>query len=197
MRTKLIAAIIVVVALAAGGWFAYTRFAHPTATDNAASADDGPLTISSFNDRRAEVRRKALEEFGHSRDKCLDEELLPLLHDSEADIRTRCEALLRERGLTNKEIDLGRMVSDPSPMKRLQVIDRLPADADLDPEVWLQRLTQDSSPAVRIGAARAAMDPTSPLGVNLTDRVREMAQKDPDGTVRQIAEYLLRTRTPQ
>jgi hypothetical protein len=197
MRTKLIAAIVVLAALAAGGWFAYTRFTRPAATDIAANVEEGPLTIASLLDSRAEVRRKALEEFGHSRDKCLDEELLPLLHDAEADIRTRSEALLRERGLTDKEIELGRVVSDPSPLKRLQVIDRLPADADLDPEVWLQRLTQDPSPAVRIGAARAAMDPTSPLGVNLTERVREMAQKDPDGTVRQIAEFLIRSRTAQ
>ena len=37
------------------------------------------------------------------------------------------------------------------------------------------------------------MDPTSSLGVNFTERVRLMAQRDPDGTVRQIADYLIRT----
>ena len=39
------------------------------------------------------------------------------------------------------------------------------------------------------------MDPSSSWGVNFSDRVRQMASRDPDGTVRQIADYLLRTQT--
>jgi HEAT repeat protein len=196
MRAKLIITLIVVAALTGGGWFAYTRW-HATPPEMNAttiSDDDGAMTVAKLSDKRAEVRRKALEALGASRDLCLDEELLPLLHDAEKDSRERCESFLKARGLTDKEIQIGRIASDPLPLKRLQLIDKLPTDFDLDAEAWLQRLSQDPSPAVRIGAARAAMDPSSTLGVNLTDRVREMAQKDPDGTVRQIADYLIRDR---
>jgi HEAT repeat protein len=155
---------------------------------------DSTALLPLLRDPEIMVRRRVLEAVANSPELATDEDLLPLLHDGEATLRARCETILRARGLTDKEIQLGRLLTDPSPLKRLQLIDRLPADADLDPEAWLKRLTQDPSPVVRIGAARAAMDPTSPLGVDLTPRVREMAQSDPDGTVRQIADYLIRNR---
>jgi hypothetical protein len=158
------------------------------------NAHDGTALRPLLQDPDVTVRRRVLEAVANSPELATDEDLLPMLHDSEGSLRARCEVILRARGLGDKELNLGRLLTDPSPLKRLQLIDRLPADADLDPEAWLKRLTQDPSPVVRIGAARAAMDPTSPLGVNLTERVREMAQKDPDGTVRQIAEYLIRDR---
>jgi hypothetical protein len=157
-------------------------------------ARDGSAVLPLLHDPDIAVRRRVLEAVGPSPDLATDEDLLPMLHDSDEGLRARCEEFLRGRGLGNRELDLGRLLTDPSPLKRLQIIDRLPADADLDADTWLQRLSQDPSPAVRIGAARAAMDPTSPLGVNLTERVREMAQRDPDGTVRQIAEFLIRSR---
>jgi hypothetical protein len=35
------------------------------------------------------------------------------------------------------------------------------------------------------------MEPGTAPDAKLTERVREMAQRDPDGTVRQIAEFLI------
>lgn len=146
-----------------------------------------------LRDPAPDVRRVVLKIAAPQRQAIPDDALLPLLHDADADLRHRAEAALRARGLRDKEIHIGKMVSDPSPLKRLEVISQLPSDADLDPEVWLKKLCDDPSPAVRANAACAAMDPTSTLGVDLRDRVRHMAQRDPDGTVRQIADYLIRT----
>jgi len=141
----------------------------------------------------ADVRRAALKAIAGNRGAAPDEVLMPLLHDADGELRARAEAILRGRGLNDKDIHLSRLVNDPSPLKRLEVIRLLPADAEMDPDVWLQKLCSDPSPAVRANAACAAMDPTSPLGVNFTERVREMARRDPDGTVRQIADYLLKS----
>jgi hypothetical protein len=69
----------------------------------------------------------------------------------------------------------------------------LPADAELDPRVWVQKLCQDPSPLVRASAARFAMEPGAPSDARLTEKVREMALRDPDGTVRQIAEFLIQS----
>jgi hypothetical protein len=109
-------------------------------------------------------------------------------------VRGRCEAALKIRGLRDKDVLLGRLITDSSPLKRLEVIRFLPNDSQLDPQAWLNRLCQDSSPIVRASAARFALDPAAEIDADLSPRVRQMAQSDPDGTVRQIAEFLLRSR---
>ena len=152
---------------------------------------DAPHLLRLLKDPKPEVRRSAILALGEMKEAVPDEDLLPSLHDPDEGVRDLCEAALRWRGLGEKDIQMGRLVSDPSPLKRLQVLQQLPADNELDPQLWLQKLCQDPSPAVRASAVRAALDPDSGLHVNLTDRVRHMAQHDPDGTVRQIAEFLL------
>ncbi len=151
----------------------------------------GADVLPLLSDHKPEVRRSAIMAVGALRELVADELLLPSLHDPDADVRGLCEAALRGRGLRDKDIRLGRMVTDPSPLRRLEVLQHLPVDADLDPGVWLQRLCQDPSPLVRASAARYAMDSSSRPDAKLAERVREMARHDPDGTVRQIAEYLI------
>src|SRR5262249_31604707 len=60
-------------------------------------------------DLQPDVRRIALRFLGGRADLATDEKLLPLLHDPEADLRTRCELILRGRGLRDKDLQLGRM----------------------------------------------------------------------------------------
>lgn len=150
------------------------------------------LIRAGLADGDATVRRAALLAAGEARATLADEDLLVGLHDTDADVRELCESTLRQRGLGDKEIRLARLISDPAPLKRLEVIRWLPADTELNAQAWLQRLSRDSSPAVRAAAVRTAQDPESGLRADLSERVREMAQNDPDGTVRQIAEYLMR-----
>src|SRR5947207_15988137 len=107
---KLLAAVIVLVELSAAVYFGYTRLrpSPPPATKEVSAPDprDGAMTIARLADQRPAIRRQALEALGPSRDACLDEDLLPLLHDPEAEIRSRCEELLRARGLSDKEIQV-------------------------------------------------------------------------------------------
>jgi hypothetical protein len=131
---------------------------------------------------------------GPLRDVAPDDEILASLHDPDAEVRSLCESALISRGLREKDVMLGKLITDSSPLKRMEVIRFLPNDSQLDPQAWLNRLCQDPAPIVRASAARAAMDAGSGLNVEMSRRVRQMAQADPDGTVRQIAEFLLRVR---
>jgi hypothetical protein len=114
--------------------------------------------------------------------------LLRWLHDPDDDVRRICEALLRGRGMTEEHLKLGRLLTDPRPSVRLQVLDYLHPDSDLEPGVWLRLLTADPEPAVRVAAVRAAV--ADPL-VDLTDRIDQMTQGDPSPTVCQLARYYL------
>lgn len=142
-----------------------------------------------LRDSAVEVRRAALIAVGAARDPVVDDELLPLLHDADAQVRRLCEEALRSRGLPDSHLLLARLISDPRPAARLQVVSHLGEADDLEPGVWLRRLSQDTSPAVRAAAIRAAYYQTQ---VDLRDRLQQMAADDPSPTVRQLAEHYLR-----
>ena len=137
-----------------------------------------------LRDTDATVRRHALLAVGPEREAASDDQLLPLLHDDSQDVRQLCEKMLRSRGLTEEHVRLARLVSASDPSIRLQVLPLLRRNGDLDPEVWLRRLTFDNAAAVRAAAARA-----SGSVIGMRDRLREMAQTDPSETVRDIARF--------
>jgi hypothetical protein len=78
---------------------------------------------------------------------------LRLLHDPDADVRLLCETVLRSRGFQGKHLKLARLITDPRPSVRLQVLEYLESDTDLEPGVWLRRLSVDA------GASEARGDP--------------------------------------
>jgi hypothetical protein len=141
-----------------------------------------------LRDPAPSIRRAAVLAVGPSREAVADDELLPLLHDPDAEVCRLVELALRSRGLQENHILLARLISDHRPRARLQVLDHLRDATDLEPGVWLRRLSQDPAPAVRAAAVRAAHFQTH---VDLRERVRQMAQQDPSPTVRQLAEYYL------
>jgi HEAT repeat protein len=141
-----------------------------------------------LRDEAADVRKAALVALAPSRDVASEDDLLPLLHDESLEVRQLCEVALRSRGLSDEHIEMARLISDERPQARLKVLERLGYAGDLDPTVWLRRLSQDPASAVRAAAARAAgQQPNAPLA----DRLREMAQQDPSETVRQTARHYL------
>jgi hypothetical protein len=142
-----------------------------------------------LRDPDAGVRRAALLAVGPSREAVAEEDLLPLLHDADADVRRLCETALRSRGLQDEQLVVARLVSDGRASARLQVLFHL-GRADVEPGAWLRRLSRDPAPAVRAAAARAAAQ----AGIDLTDRLRQMAEADPSPTVRQLAAHYLRPR---
>jgi HEAT repeat protein len=140
-----------------------------------------------LNDPAVEVRRAALVAVGPA-DQVLDETLLPCLRDPDAEVRSLCEKALKGRGLSRQHIELARLLTAPEAAQRLQVLDHL-GRADLEPGVWLRRLSHDPAPSVRAAAVRVMGQLTE---VNLTDRLSQMAQADPSSTVSYLAAVYLK-----
>ncbi len=134
------------------------------------------------------VRRAALVAVAEARDIVHDDQLLPCLHDTDPELRRLCEQVLIARGLRREYIELGRLLTDAKPSKRLQVLDRLRESTELDPGLWLRRLSHDPSPSVRVAAIRAM---TQQSFVDLSERIDDMARNDATPTVRQLARYYL------
>ncbi len=149
--------------------------------------------VALLSDPEVEVRRAALLAVGPARDVVPDECLLPSLHDSDPEVRRLCEVALGGRGLRPEFLELGRLLTDPRPATRLLVLDQLHRHPDLDPGLWLRRLSHDASPAVRVAAMRAmAQQPY----LDLSDRIDQMARSDPSPTVCQLARFYLATPRP-
>ncbi len=143
-----------------------------------------------LHDPAAEVRRAAVLAVGPADQVLRDEGLLPSLHDPDAEVRRLTEAALRGRGLRPEHIHLGRLLTHPHPRVRLEVLDHLGRE-DLDPGLWLRRLSHDSSPGVRAAALRV-MSQQSLL--DLSDRIDQMARSDPSPSVAQLARFYLDSR---
>jgi hypothetical protein len=139
-------------------------------------------------DSVAEVRRLALPVVAGSEDVLATDDLLSWLHDPDPEVRRICENALRGRGLEERHLRLGRLITDSRPTVRLQVLDELIGNRELEPGVWLRRLSHDSAPAVRAATLRAAAEQTV---ADLTDRIDQMSQNDPSPTVRQLAKFYL------
>jgi hypothetical protein len=139
-----------------------------------------------LNDPVVEIRRAALIAVGPANDVVGDESLLPCLHDVDPIVRKLCETALRGRGLQPNHIQLGRLLAHPQAVQRLRVLDHLRWASDLDPGLWLRRLSHDPSPAVRAAALRAMSQKEI---VDLQDRIDQMARTDPSPSVSQLARY--------
>jgi hypothetical protein len=144
-----------------------------------------------LNDPSPEVRREAMLAARSAPDDLIKtENLLRWLHDPDEDVRRLCEAVLRgaPRNLSEEDLKVGRLLTDERPAVRLQVLNYLRADSDLEPGVWLRLLSVDPEPAVRVAAVRAAAADTR---VDLSDRMDQMVRSDPSPTVSQLARYYL------
>ncbi|MHB1425107.1 MAG: HEAT repeat domain-containing protein [Gemmataceae bacterium] len=143
---------------------------------------------SLLEDECAEVRRTALVAISRAREAVHDDQLLPCLHDADPEVRRLCEQILIARGLRREYLELGRLLTDPQPGKRMQVLDRLRESTELDPGLWLRRLSHDTSPSIRVAAIRAM---TQQDFVDLSDRIDQIAREDGNPTVRQLAQFYL------
>jgi len=151
--------------------------------------------IAMLRDPDPTVRRHAMLAVGLARELISDDDLLRWLHDGDAGVCELCAAALRGRGLREKDVTMGRLITDPSFLKRLEVLNYLDGDDELDPQAWLGRLSQDSVPAVRAAALRVAMEFEGAHELDFVPRARLMAANDPDGTVRQMANEMLQRKS--
>ena len=141
-----------------------------------------------LRDANPQVRRAAILAVGSAPEVIATDDLLHWLHDPDPKVRQLCEKALQGRGLREEQIQLGRLLTDPEAQRRLGVVDCLRRTRRVDPAVWLRRLSHDPCPAVRAAAVRASGEFEL---VDLTDRLEQIAQNDPNVTVRQLARFYL------
>ncbi len=142
-----------------------------------------------LRDAVPEVRRAAVLALGPAKTLMADDDLLPALHDSDVDVQRLVKTALLSRGLSEKQVRMGKYLSSPRPADRLKLVAYLRDDGDHDLCAWLQRLSLDTSPAVRAAAARVAGEQQV---FQFAERLAQMATGDPDSTVRPIASYHLK-----
>ncbi len=144
-----------------------------------------------LHDPEPTVRKAALVAFAPEADLARDDIFLPLLHDADDEVQFWCETVLRKRGRSDDDIKIARLISHKDAAMRIRVPNLLQGMPDLNLASWLTQLSQDPSPAVRTAAIRAVGDHPH---VNLTERLREMAERDPSPAVRENATFYLRQR---
>ncbi len=137
------------------------------------------------------VRRAALLAVGPAADDgttvATPEELFRCLHDGDGEVRDLCAAALASRGLDLGQISLARQLTHPDLAERLGLLGDLATGAAgvTDPGPWLERLSRDADPAVRLGAARVAAESR----LHFAGWVDTLAAADADPTVRRWAGY--------
>jgi hypothetical protein len=114
------------------------------------------------------------------------EELFPWLHDSDFEVRQLCRSALLTRGLDAEQIGYAQLLSDPRTTERLKLLADLRfATTTSSVGQWLERLSRDSDPAVRIGSARVA----SEMQLRFANWLTRLAEQDSDQLVRRWAKY--------
>lgn len=151
-----------------------------------ARADLVPL----LSDADTGVRRAALLAVGPAADDGSEvvgtEELFRGLHDGDAGVRDLTALALQSRGLSLSQVSLARQLAHPNPAERLALLSDLGTEESVkDAGPWLERLSRDADPAVRLGAARVAFE----MGLQFTGWLDPLERTDPDATVRRWAAY--------
>ena len=118
-------------------------------------------------------------------------DLMRLLHNIDARLTEGAEAELVHRGFSDVEVELGRRLTDADPAVRRKLIDTLPRIPGLNPKPWLLWLSEDSAAEVR-RSALTLMATSSDL--DLLRRVEDVARRDPDPRIAELADRLLERR---
>jgi HEAT repeat protein len=148
--------------------------------------------VACLRDPELSVRYQSLVALANRPNVLGEEELLPLLHDPVADLAKLAEKVLAGRGLDAELIAVSRMATAPKPEMRASVIPILVKRQDIDPVVWLLRLTEDADAAVRLKAVEALAGRVTP---EVRQRLRELAAADDSAAVRAAAEKLAPAQT--
>jgi HEAT repeat protein len=143
--------------------------------------------VALLNDPDFSTRLGVLSAFANRPRVLTEEAILPLLHDPIPDLRGLAERILKARGLSADLIGLGKMVTHARAEIRASAIPLLLGREDIDPVVWLLRLSGDADESVRLRAIEAFTGRITP---DVVLRLREMAAADESSTVRAAAARL-------
>jgi hypothetical protein len=151
---------------------------------------DAPASpaLAYLEDPSGHVRQQVMVSYAARPALLTEDMIIKRLHDSEMGVPQMAEIVLKGRGLTKDQIALGRMISSPKPELRASVIPLLREHDDLDPVVWLLKLSHDTDENVRAKAVEAM---TGKDNNELRNRLREMAAKDTSAVVRAAASKLV------
>ena len=147
--------------------------------DNAAAP-----AIAYVENKYSDVRKQTLISFAQRNLLLTDDMVLNRLHDEDPMIRMTANIILKTRGLTKEQIDLGGLIFSPKSQERISVIPFLKDRTDIDPVVWLIQLSRDPEEMVRISAIEALAGHKTP---SVRKRLTEMARSDQSAVVRQTA----------
>ncbi|WP_169975265.1 HEAT repeat domain-containing protein [Tautonia rosea] len=144
--------------------------------------------VARIADEVPAVRMQVLTSFAPRRDVLTDDEVLPLLFDPESPVALAAQLVLKARGLNDDLIGLAKLLYHPRADLRASAIAQIERREDIDPIVWLDRLSHDQDEQVRSQAMEALSRLASP---DARRRVSEMAASDPSPTVRDAARRAL------
>jgi HEAT repeat protein len=134
------------------------------------------------------VRQQVLVSFAQRPILLTEELILKRLHDPDPAIVETADLILKGRGLTAEQVELGRLIFDPKAEHRAAVIPRLRDRTDIDPVVWLLQLSRDENEMIRVSAAAALAERPTP---EVLARLTEMSRTDRSPAVRQAVGKLV------
>lgn len=148
--------------------------------------------LAYLDDPAVEVRRQAIISFAARPTLLTEDHLLQRIHDNDGAISEASISALKLRGLSQEQISLGGLMTSPRADQRSSVVALVKDRVDIDPVIWLLRLSHDADQSVRIQAVQAlgerkTEDPT------VKRRIVEMAKTDASADVRQAAAKLMPT----
>lgn len=135
-----------------------------------------------------DVRRQVLVAFAARRNLLTDEAILQHLGDHDPRIPPVVEQVLIARGLSKEQIGLGGLIVHNKPELRESVIPLVANRTDIDPVIWLVRLSHDEVDTVRLKAVAALASHNSR---EARRRLAEMAIGDPSAEVKKAASQII------
>lgn len=146
--------------------------------------DAAAPAVACLADPDQTVRQQVLIGFAARPALLTEEQILPRLYDPSKIVVLIAERVLKARGLSDDQVELGRLVFHPRASKRASAIPLLPSRTDIDPVVWLLLLSHDREESVRAKALEALAGRDTPEAGR---RLREMAQNDESARIRAAA----------
>jgi hypothetical protein len=177
---------------------------HPLVVRRLADADPGTRTaavaclaalplddaaapaVVYLKDPDLNVRMQVLVGFAPRRNLLSEDAILPLLYDQA--LSGLADQVLKARGLSREQIDLGKMVFHPRADMRISAVELAAKRTDIDPVIWIVHLSRDTDESVRDRALATLGSFASP---EARQRLNEMASDDPSEQIRSAAAKLL------